>query len=649
MRTAAALLAVLFLSPSSAADEYVFTRLVGPGDGFDGFDPATDVGLPQGPGVPMANDGTVALDLRKGGKTEIHVATGAFLRKLVRAGQGNAFLVVHSPQINRAGTHVAFVAVSDDPVTGGRSGLYVVPVEGGELVQVFESNGLVSDNGGTPLGHGIDDDLSVVWKQNEGLSDGFVVVEPARVVRNAAELVFQQNPFDNYRQVQVRDGVVAFMANEPGLTDKQIFRMDGATPVSIAADGGSFGGGSFLSLGTCEVNAAGVVLFTSFTAFGITGLFSGTGAEGTGITTLAIAGETPFQFFNQPLINDAGRIAFTAAGPGAVNFALGIWDGLDAAADRVIGPGDSLDGKVLASADCAGGSLNEQDQIAFRANAEDGTVSLWRADPVGLVVPEGAVSGAFVPTKVVVNPTSNTLSLVGLLDTGGLPPVLTGPGSISLGPFVKLFPDPNPPTADAATTVEAEGFELAIKPPKAGGSKSTIVVKASGDALAGIDPDGELELLLEWGSVSAAGSVPLSGGKYTRKTPPSGPGIFPLKARGKVVGGGKDSLSLTLGLPGLLPAATQPSPAVEVAFGPDYLLAVAPGAMTAVGDRHVLKDGGTTLILDPVRGQLTLSAKQVDLGLATTAGPAVVARVVVDGTERLASFRVATKKTSLKY
>jgi len=69
----------------------------------------------------------------------------------------------------------------------------------------------------------------------------------------------------------------------------------------------------------------------------------------------------------------------------------------------------------------------------------------------------------------------------------------------------------------------------------------------------------------------------------------------------------------------------------------------------APGDKLVWKEGTTSLVLDPVLEQLTLNAKNIDLGLATTAGPAVVMRVVVDGEERLSSFRVATRKTLLKY
>ena len=78
-------------------------------------------------------------------------------------------------------------------------------------------------------------------------------------------------------------------------------------------------------------------------------------------------------------INDAGVVAFAAKLPGNTGF--GIFTGPDAVANRVIAPGDNLDGSTLVTASVWPESLNANGQISFLAQLADGRSGVYRADP----------------------------------------------------------------------------------------------------------------------------------------------------------------------------------------------------------------------------------------------------------------------------
>lgn len=72
-------------------------------------------------------------------------------------------------------------------------------------------------------------------------------------------------------------------------------------------------------------------------------------------------------------INDAGKVAYTLSG--------GIYTGVDLVADKVIAPGDSLDGSTLQGGFSYMESLNNNGQVAFFAQLADGRRGVYRADP----------------------------------------------------------------------------------------------------------------------------------------------------------------------------------------------------------------------------------------------------------------------------
>jgi hypothetical protein len=80
----------------------------------------------------------------------------------------------------------------------------------------------------------------------------------------------------------------------------------------------------------------------------------------------------------RPVINNRGEVAFMATLP---NGATGIFTGPDPVLDKVVAPGDTIDGVVVDALDFFRG-LNDRGQIVFTAQGRDGVQRLFRADPV---------------------------------------------------------------------------------------------------------------------------------------------------------------------------------------------------------------------------------------------------------------------------
>jgi hypothetical protein len=85
--------------------------------------------------------------------------------------------------------------------------------------------------------------------------------------------------------------------------------------------------------------------------------------------------------YDQPYykINNSGEVVFATVRSGDSN--MGLYTGPDPLVDRIIGPGDALDGSTVVGVDFFRG-LNDAGQIAFWAGLEDGRRGIYRADPV---------------------------------------------------------------------------------------------------------------------------------------------------------------------------------------------------------------------------------------------------------------------------
>jgi hypothetical protein len=128
-----------------------------------------------------------------------------------------------------------------------------------------------------------------------------------------------------------------------------------------------------------QLNNAGVVAFTAFLDSNEQAILTGDGA------TLTVIADTSgpfsdFGFFGGPAINDSGDVAFNGTLDGG--FGTGIYTGPDPAADSVIEVGDTLGGSVVTNALVCSEGLNNNGQVAFVAQLEDGRTLIVRADPV---------------------------------------------------------------------------------------------------------------------------------------------------------------------------------------------------------------------------------------------------------------------------
>jgi hypothetical protein len=74
-----------------------------------------------------------------------------------------------------------------------------------------------------------------------------------------------------------------------------------------------------------------------------------------------------------------GKLGFTAR---LDSGGYGVFTGPDAVADKVIGPGDALDGSTVNWAWSMGEGMNDNGQIAFWAQLADGRSGIYVADPV---------------------------------------------------------------------------------------------------------------------------------------------------------------------------------------------------------------------------------------------------------------------------
>jgi hypothetical protein len=158
-----------------------------------------------------------------------------------------------------------------------------------------------------------------------------------------------------------------------------IFTGNGGTLTTIADNSGAFA--AFTD--APAISDTGDVLFQatlkpSGDAPRVQGLFlSRAGA----ITTVVDDSGAFVSFGFAPAVNARGQVAFEGTTRGGL---VGIFTGGNPQKDRVIAVGDELDGSTVVdlSTSAFRTSLNNNGQIAFTAQLEDGRTGVYRADPV---------------------------------------------------------------------------------------------------------------------------------------------------------------------------------------------------------------------------------------------------------------------------
>ena len=109
--------------------------------------------------------------------------------------------------------------------------------------------------------------------------------------------------------------------------------------------------------------------------------------DGVGPATTVVDSSGAFNIFDSYAINDTGAVAFSATLDDDNLGIPAIYVGPNPKKDRVIGPGDKLDGGTVAGLRFCEEGLNDSGQLAFVAEIEDRNgdvrVAVFRASPRG--------------------------------------------------------------------------------------------------------------------------------------------------------------------------------------------------------------------------------------------------------------------------
>ena len=112
-----------------------------------------------------------------------------------------------------------------------------------------------------------------------------------------------------------------------------------------------------------------------------------TGATASAPATTVVDSSGAFNIFHSYAINNTGAVAFSATLDDDNLGIPAIYVGPNPKKDRVIGPGDKLDGGTVAGLNFCEEGLNDSGQLAFVAEIEDRNgdvrVAVFRASPRG--------------------------------------------------------------------------------------------------------------------------------------------------------------------------------------------------------------------------------------------------------------------------
>jgi hypothetical protein len=254
----------------------------------------------------------------------------------------------------------------------------------------------------------------------------------------------------------INDGGTAAFRATLDAGGEGIFSGSGGTPTTIADTSAAFSSFS----GPPSINDGGTVAFRASLGFtGISGIFKGSGGP---LTTIADT-SGPFGGFGEPSINRGGTVAFWALLDAGGE---GIFTGPDPVADKVISTGDLLFGSTVTALGVSRVGLNDAGEVAFRAMLSDGTIGIYRADPVPSVVTVNIdINPGSDPNTI--NPRSRGRIPVAILTTDSF-------DATSVDPTTALF---------GATGTEAAPVHFALEDVDADGNTDMILhfnTKATG-------------------------------------------------------------------------------------------------------------------------------------------------------------------------
>jgi len=249
----------------------------------------------------------------------------------------------------------------------------------------------------------------------------------------------------------------------------------------------------------------------------------------------------------------------------------------------------------------------------------------------------------------------SSLVAAGFLDTGpDADPALAAAATVTLGgmeiPVDGLVPD----ASGTKFTYKGAGLQFQVKASRIGSSKATFRVKYQGGLAGQVDPEQDVALSFDNGTVDGTGVVGLQAGGYVlghRRGALVAPNLYLYKAKVGLKGDGQDTLSLKAGLAtgGTTPEAAS---SVTVGFGGSFSRTVPAGSFVRNGERYEFHgdEGGITLvILDYLKETVTVKGKGLDLGTFAEGAVPVVVTVGIGGDARAVRVRMGRKGSSLVY
>ena len=182
-------------------------------------------------------------------------------------------------------------------------------------------------------------------------------------------------------------------------------------------------------------------------------------------------------------INDAGVVVFAAKLAGNTGF--GVFTGPDPISNRVIAPGDSLDGSTVVTASVWPEAVNGNGQISFLAQLADGRFGVYRADPNSMpsatngtlaVVENTTAGGTLVASDPAGLPLTFAIQSNGTKGTATITNAATGayvytPGVNAIGADSFTFWVSNGSQVSNVATIA-----VAINPPAPGGNQAPVAV-----------------------------------------------------------------------------------------------------------------------------------------------------------------------------
>jgi hypothetical protein len=271
------------------------------------------------------------------------------------------------------------------------------------------------------------------------------------------------------------------------------------------------------------------------------------------------------------------------------------------------------------------------------------------------------IDAFFLPKSVVAKanakqPAKSSLVVSGSFDTGSKTLDPTAAATLDVGGLHVDIPQLTRSANGKQYRYAAAGLTFTVVPAPTGSSRATFTLKRTGDFTGLVPVDGNVAMRFANSAIDGTGEVILSRGRYALGKVRGAlvkPNLYVAAAKAVVKGGGKDALTLVVGLAtnGQTPTAASD---VTVKFGGSFTRTIPAAKFAGKGSRFVFKGdpsvpGITNVTLDYARETITLTGKALDLGsFVAGANPAEI-DVSLGTDSRAVVVRAVLKKTTLSY